>query len=285
MSNLSLALAEDFLSNVKLPPQPEVLLFIQNELSKEEPDIACISENIVKDGALFSSILRLINSPFFGMRSEIKSIPHAISLIGLENLTTNIACIKFRNQMNESGNVSMPRYWDNATDVAELCSYLAKELGIASPAETYALGLFKDAGIPILAQKYEDYKGILSQQNKTELKNHTDLEDQYFNTNHCIVGYLMTKKWGMNKALREACLYHHDVEYMINEEFRGDEESRKLILISKIASYVANDKRDENHYEWLKIKDFILYYLGLSEPDFFELSENMRDFLSERDSI
>lgn len=280
MVNASLATAENLLSDILIPPQPDILSFINNELEKEEPNIKNISEKIMEDGGLYSAILKLINSPYFGMRSEIKTIPHAISLIGLSNLASDIAAIKFRSEMSSAGYVRMPRYWDSVTDRAKLSSFLAQTLRVGSPPEAYTVGLFKDAGIPILAQKYDDYKETLKLQNEIQSTNYTDMEDDRYNTNHCVIGYLMSKQWGLKKRLREACLYHHDIEYITNENFEKDSEARNLILITKVAEYVANSKRDELQHEWSLIQDFTLFYFGLSEHDFFELKEEMLDYLS-----
>ncbi len=271
MPELVLALAEDFLDDLKIPPQPEILLAVQNELANESPDLGLISEKIVQDGGLFSSVLKLINSPYFGMRCEIKSVQHAVSLIGVDRLATNVACIKFREQMSDSNYIPMPTYWEISITTAKLCSYLSREFNISSATEAYAFGLFKDAGIPILAKKYSNYKDVLTQQNDTDLRSFIDLEDENFNTNHAIVSYMISKKWGMEKSFREACLYHHDIEYMIADNFKYDEEARKLILLSKIAEYFTNQKREQQDYEWPKLKEFIFYYFGLSEEEITKL--------------
>jgi HD-like signal output (HDOD) protein len=230
MPELCLALAKDFHDDLKIPAQPEILIAVQNEIAKETPDLDVISDKIIQDGGLFSSVLKLINSPYFCMRCEIKTIKHAISLIGVDNLATNIACIKFRAQMSGTDFIPMPTYWGLSADTAKLCSILSKELCISSPTQAYAFGLFKDAGILILAKKYSNYKDVLTEQNNTDLRAFTELEDEHFNTNHTIVSYLVSKKWGMEKSFREACLYHHDIEYIIADDFKYDQEARKLII-------------------------------------------------------
>lgn len=279
MPNISLAIADNLLDDLQIPARPEVLEAVYNEISKENPDLDVISDHIIKDAGLFSSVLKLINSPYFGMRCEIKTVQHAISLIGIDKLATNIACIKFRRQMQDSDYIPMPTYWENSSNTAKLCSYLSKELGISTPTQAYAFGLFKDAGIPILAQKYENYKDVLTAQNNTELTTFTELEDKNYDTNHAVVSYLVSKKWGMDKSFREACLYHHDIEYIIADNFKYDQESRKLILIMKVAEYVLNLKKNKNDYEWPKIKEFLFYYFGLSETEFAKLCALMLSYV------
>jgi HD-like signal output (HDOD) protein len=167
MPELILALAKNFLDELKIPTQPDILLAVQNELAKENPDLGIISTKIVQDGGLFSSVLKLINSPYFGMRCEIKTVEHAVSLIGIDRLATNVACIKFREQMSGSNYIPMPTYWEISITTAKLCSYLSKEFSISSATEAYAFGLFKDAGIPILAKNIQTIKRCLL--NKTTL--------------------------------------------------------------------------------------------------------------------
>jgi HD-like signal output (HDOD) protein len=120
---------------------------------------------------------------------------------------------------------------------------------------------------------------VLTQQNNTDLKSFTDLEDENFNTNHAIVSYLVSKKWGMEKSFREACLYHHDIDYIIADNFTYDEEARKLILLSKVSEYVTNLKREQNDHEWPKIKEFIFYYFGLSDKEFTKLCAQMLSYI------
>jgi HD-like signal output (HDOD) protein len=89
------------------------------------------------------------------------------------------------------------------------------------------------------------------------------------------VSYLVSKKWGMEKSFREACLYHHDIEYIIADDFKYDQEARKLILIMKVSEYVVNMERKQNDYEWPKIKEFALYYFGLSETNFKDICDQL----------
>lgn len=79
----------------------------------------------------------------------------------------------------------------------------------------------------------------------------------------------------MDKSFREACLYHHDIDYIIADDFKYAQEAGKLILMMKISEYVINMKRKQNDYEWPKIKEFTLYYSGLNENGFNELCDQM----------
>lgn len=271
--------SEDLIKLIKIPPQPEILLAIQTELRKEEPDINTLTKSISQDVFLSASVLRILNSPFFGMRIEIKSVHHAVALLGMEHVHKLVASIVFRKSLETNG-FTMPRYWDNATDVARLCSYLARQTGIAVPDVAYTAGLFFDCGIPILAQQFDSYREVLSLQNKEDLDVYTELEDKHFNTNHAVVGFYVTRTWGLPKILRDACLLHHDFEYITQDATDADSACKNLIILLKIAEHVAGNQRNDAEYEWQRLKPYILDYLRLSEPDYDDLRNDMLDILN-----
>jgi len=284
MMNLEDKAAEHILGTIKIPPQPEVLLKIHGELEKKDPSLDYFTDIIGDDADISSAIVRIINSSFYGLRSEVKSLHHAISLLGLIHIKNLLATILFRRAMEKDGFTPMPRYWDNATDVARLSGYLARQLGTAPPDQAYTMGLFFDCGIPVMAQRYDNFKEILTQQNQEKLQRYTQLEDAHFNTNHSIVGYYVTRSWGLPQVIGEACLLHHDIDYIRGEFAGADPTCRNLILILKIAEHIAGDLRNDADYEWQRYQPHVLESLGLSELDFNELKADMLDILKHGES-
>lgn len=272
--------AEEILGSIKIPPQPEPLLKIHRELEKNNPSLSVFTNIIVSDVSISSAVLRIINSSFYGMRTNVNSIHHAISLLGLVHIKNLMAAILFRMAMEEDGFTPMPRYWDNATDVARLSSYLARQLGTAQPDQAYTAGLFFDCGIPVMAQQYDNFKQILSQQNQQQLESYTELEDLHFNTNHSIVGYYVMRSWGLPQVIRDACLLHHDIEYVKGDYAGADPACKNLVTILKISEHVAGGRRNDADFEWQRYKPYILDNLGFSELDYDELKADMIDILN-----
>ncbi len=267
------------LGNIQIPPQPELLRIVQSEISSDAPNLGKISEAICIDGGLASTILRTINSPYFGMRCEIQSVRHAIALLGTDRVYNILSSVLFRMTVNSANFVPMPRYWDNASKVAQLCSYLAHRLGIADPDQAYTVGLFYDCGIPVLAQHFGNYKSVLAMQNNNENDNFTDLEDKNFDTNHCVVGYYFTRSWGLPQDIREVILSHHDHQGMLSIDPAGKTTRKNLLVILKVAEHVASIKRDEMDYEWSRFAPIVNAHLGLSELDYEELRDDLLDLM------
>lgn len=67
-------------------PLPKVMTELRQFMTDENASLQKLSSIITQDSALCAKILKMINSPGFGMRQEIASIHHAITLLGKEKV-------------------------------------------------------------------------------------------------------------------------------------------------------------------------------------------------------
>ncbi|HEU0202451.1 MAG TPA: HDOD domain-containing protein [Burkholderiaceae bacterium] len=66
-----------------LPPLPLVAKKLIAKMAEAEPSAPEIARLIASDDALTARLLRLVNSPFFGLQRQIASVPEALHVIGL----------------------------------------------------------------------------------------------------------------------------------------------------------------------------------------------------------
>lgn len=79
-----------------IPPLPET--FIQIDAICDSPDgtIAELSKVVEKDPMLVANILKIVNSPLYGLRSEVKSVAQAVSLLGMKEISSLSATISVK---------------------------------------------------------------------------------------------------------------------------------------------------------------------------------------------
>ncbi|HNX05477.1 MAG TPA: HDOD domain-containing protein, partial [Opitutales bacterium] len=75
---------------VHMPSLPQHYVAINEELRREEPSVDRVAAIVEDDPAMTVTVLRLVNSGFFGLGSRINSVKEAIGLLGLE-LLRNLA--------------------------------------------------------------------------------------------------------------------------------------------------------------------------------------------------
>lgn len=262
-----------------IPPQPELLLALQNEVKKRDVNIFKVGEIISGDVAISATVLKTINSAFFSMKTEVTSIQHAVSLMGIEP-TVNIVTGFALEQSTKKQTASFPRFWDSAKNTANLCAFLATKLALHEPSQPYTLGLFHDIGIPLMASRFPDYLDTLKISNDCNSGLATDFEDEAYSTNHTVMGYYLCREWGLHKSTRDVILQHHDCIPMMENLDSADETAPKLMAILKLAEW-GNEvfRTGAANADWQRYSDVILDYLGLSEDDSLDLLEAMKDAL------
>jgi HD-like signal output (HDOD) protein len=266
------------LQDVTIPPRPEALLKISTEAKKEQPDMSLIAEAISEDVGISSSVLQVVNSAAFRRASEIQSIKQAVMTLGIKRLLPLIKSVALKSAMGESDRLAS--FWDHASKIATVASFsaeLLKKPGLKDHA--YMLGLFHNAGVPIMMLKFPDYDEILALAKTDGWHSVADLERQKYQTTHTVVGALLGQKWNLPAVMSEVIYYQFDVEGLYES---GELSSTGLDLLSllKLARYVvycAETGQTENA-EWAQVEDAFLNHYDLTEEDI----ENYREQLLEQ---
>src|SRR5262245_23223397 len=113
---------------IGIPPCPTVLTEFTAEASKDDPDFRRLSHLINKDVALAASVLKTINSPFYGLSKKARTVHDALTLLGLRQTSRLIAGLLLRKAFASSKSPAMFEYWDASAKVALVSGYLGREL-------------------------------------------------------------------------------------------------------------------------------------------------------------
>lgn len=276
-STLNESQLKRILQGISIPPQPQILVDLHMEQAMPDPDMARISDIISHDVSLSAAVLKLVNSAFFNLPKKITSIQQAVVLLGATSVTNIVNGLAVKSELSDDAIQSLHSFWDTATDVAAICSSLAVQLGFKYRDECYALGLFHNAGIPLMMKRFGGYSETLIQGYNDPAFHLTDLENQTFKTNHSVVGYFLATSWGLPKSCCDVIARHHRIEYVFTQRVPGDTIPLTLAAILKLAEHIASTYRHiggaEEDFEWQKISHYVLDHLELSEYDFDGLVE------------
>lgn len=260
------------LQGISIPPQPQIMVDLHMEQAMPDPDMARISEIISQDVSLSAAVLKLVNSASFNLPKKIASIQQAVMLLGPTSVTNIVNGLAVKSELSDDAIQSLHSFWDTASDVAAICSSLANQLDFKYQDECYALGLFHNAGIPLMLKRFDGYQDVLKQGYQDPEFNLTDVENQAFRTNHSVVGYYLAKSWGLPKSCCAVIAKHHRVDYLFRHRVPGDSISLTFASILKMAEHIASTFRHigkaNEDYEWQKISHYALDHLELSEYDF-----------------
>lgn len=274
---------QQVLQGISVPPQPQIMVDLQMEQVMPSPDLRTIARLISQDPGLSGALLKIVNSPHFGLANRIASIQQAVNLLGSSMVINLINAQSIKGELTDETIVTLNRFWDTAQDVAMTSLSLAKRIGYQSPDEAYALGLFHDCGIPLMIKRFPGYMPVLEEAyaSTTEERRIVDVENRLLNTNHAVVGYFTAKSWNLPLRLCEAIANHHNALALFRDESARDGQLKTLLAILKMAEHICRThqvlgNQAEDH-EWRSIQGLVLDYVGLSEYDFENLRESIRE--------
>jgi HD-like signal output (HDOD) protein len=274
---------QNALQGISVPPQPQIMVDLQMEQYMPNPDLKNIAKLISQDPGLSGALLKLVNSPFFGLANRITSIQRAVNLLGSRSVINLINAQSIKGEMNDETIVTLNRFWDTAQDVAVTCLTLAKRLGYESSDEAYALGLFHNCGIPLMLKRFPNYMSVLEEAyaSATAERRVVDTENRVLNTNHAVVGYFTARSWRLPEHVCEAIANHHNALSILSEDTSRDTQLKNLLAILKMAEHICVcyrvlGKQDQD-YEWDSVRASVLDYVELSEYDFEQLKDSIRE--------
>lgn len=258
---------------VKLPPRPAIVVAINNEIAKPQPDFNKIAGLLEQDPAMVLKLLKIINSPLFGCKDEITSIRTALSLMGLQNLYTMVVTAAAQDALGFNS-AEVDELWRHSVHVARLCQEIANGVKGVSPEDAYLAGLFHDGAIPVLLTMYPLYKEIVERVVSTG-GDIAAIEEKKFNTHHAAVGAYLAHSWGFPVHIYKTIRLHHGDSL----DMFGDDKSKRLGAILMLADYLARcvnsegANEDSHSARWERLLAGIQQLLGIKVEQFSQFEQ------------
>lgn len=263
------------LKGIDIPPCPAVLDALVREMKCPDANITRIGRLISQDVALAAGIMKIANSPFFQPARQVGSINEALAFLGIGEVFNLLIKEVLKKSISGDRDLRLERYWDSAAYTAAACAQLALALPGTNRDNAYCFGLFHDCGIPLLMRRYPDYRDTLQLANADGKRDFTRVEETRHGTNHAVIGHLVSRNWGLDPAVSQAILCHHDLAvFEKNDDL--PEESLVLIALNLIAEHVVSlYLRDKTEGEWERGRPLAAEIFGLSQAHLNDLVNDM----------
>ncbi|TMO67185.1 HDOD domain-containing protein [Pseudoalteromonas aurantia] len=268
----------DLRSGFSLPAKPEILQKLQVELNQDEPELGAIAKIILEDVATSAAVLKVINSPAYGMSRSVTDIKQAVMFLGVNCITQLVTGHLLKNAFSQSDcGISLERFWDNASELSQIAMLIGQQIKPTIPVENLQLvGLFHDAGIPVMAMKYDNYSELLTKATQRPEKTLVMYEEQVYPANHTIVGYFLATSWHLPKPICQMILRHHDPEYLNGTL---DPMTKATFAALKLAENLAFEaKYFRSCADWHAFRDNVMVALELSDDEYTDIKEDVEEF-------
>ena len=179
----------------------------------QNPDssFADFSNIISADPSLAVRLLRIANSPFYGLDSKVETIIHALGIVGIEQLTELALATIMVNQFEgiDKDLVNMQSFWMHSIGCGLAARAIAKNMGERQVEPYYTASMLHDIGSLIIYKEIPDKSREILTRCKSEGLSLSTVEDEVLGFTHAEVGAVVFTAWGLPDSLIEAVQYHH----------------------------------------------------------------------------
>jgi HD-like signal output (HDOD) protein len=202
MTQLAIPTFEQQLDDVsELISLPEIYLKISRLMNDPTTNVDDFAEVIQFDPNLSATVLKVVNSAFYGFSGQIDNIARAINMIGIGQLhiiALSVSAFSALNVLNYPDDIiPLKTFWRSSLFTGVLARQLALQLEIKQPERLFVVGLLHEIGHLVLYTKFPDLARLAirnAQQNQQPIH---QSELQLLGYHYASIGSELMARWNL----------------------------------------------------------------------------------------
>jgi HD-like signal output (HDOD) protein len=214
------------LENLKeLPSIPTVLSSVLSEIENADYNAKSIAKLIEQDQGLTARILKVANSPYYGLARTISTIDTAIILLGSniirEILLSLLLQRIFTNVKSKVFNIK--NFWKYSIFCGAASKFIARKMKYRIVSEAFVTALMHDIGILIEMDNFKNNFIKVRRLQAEKGYSIIEAELEIFECTHSDIGAWIAEKWNFPEKISNALKFHHRPFYISDAEEYSDE--------------------------------------------------------------
>ncbi len=250
---------------INLVALPQLVVQLQEAINSPKASADDIAKIISNDVKLTASLLRLVNSPLYGLATRIETVSRAVAIIGLRPLASLAMGATLLSGFNrQMHNEAMEQFWLHSIACATIAKRLAEQTNRQEPERYFVDGLLHDIGrLFILGGFPENAEAVYNYASAMGMSLH-EAENALIGFSHVDIGGRILEKWNLSEATTAAVRLHHTPEAQPESPFDDQHIIHLADAIAKALGYHARGDfyvPKVSNFSWTKLG------LGLNRMD------------------
>lgn len=249
-------------SLINLPTLPVIATEILRIIHEDKLSVNQMLPVIERDPPLAMKILKFANSSYYGLQEKVRSLRHAMVVIGmrqLSELSMAFSVIKIFDQNDGQQSIPWKNFWEHSAACGHIAQLLMEVLNISIVNSPYSLGLLHDIGKLVMykvnPQEYIEAYNFAMREKCTSYV----AEKEVIGLTHAEVGMWIAERWELPQSLIAGIGYHHRPSQVPEPELAVSTALTQLAdLVCNFSSimfgtgYVQSVPRDEEGWSIIK---------------------------------
>ncbi len=220
-----------------LPTLPSVALKVLDLCQRENLDLPEIAKVITNDPALAAKMLKTVNSPAFALRQEVRTLSHAVMLLGVNSVRTLVLSFSLLRDVRKGQRAALAAYWKRSV-LSGLCAReIATALKFPYREEAFLAALLEDIGVLAFRQLGDAVYNDLLENAAWDHDRLIAGEHAAFDCDHAEVGAWLVARWRLPERFVHAVGFSHK-PWRFDGDPKGDMNT--LVKIAALAGPVAD---------------------------------------------
>ena len=194
------------------PTLPTIYTKLVSLISNPRSTIQDVADVIIQDQATTVKLLKVVNSPLYGIQGKVTNVTQAIFFMGfneVKNVVLSLSIMDLFSKVDDKGSNYLLGLWKHSIAVGVITRILGNKLGIRNTEDYFVSGIIHDIGTLFFLHSYRDiYSRILVKSVETNVSVE-DIERQIFSMTRHTVGEMIADKWKLPLNLKNVIRYHH----------------------------------------------------------------------------
>jgi len=207
----------DIVDNIDdLVSLPGIFVRINQMINDPACTVTQLGEVLSQDPGLTVRLLRIANSPLYGLSTEVDTATKAVTVIGLQRVRDLVlatsAVEAFEGIPNDL--LTMDNFWLHSIYCGLIAKFLAAKIKLAQSESLFVAGLLHDFGHLVMFSRIPE---LARQALELEMEGNDDidlyrLEQNHIGFDHAMIGGSVATHWQLPAMLVETIRYHHEPE-------------------------------------------------------------------------
>jgi HD-like signal output (HDOD) protein len=194
-----------------LPEIPSIVFELNEVIANPKSSAQQIADVVNRSPSLTALLLKIVNSSFFGFPAKISRVSHAVTLIGIKEisgLALGISILSiFKNIPKKI--IDMYSFLKHSLACGIISRILAAHKNLTQTEEMFVSGLLHDLGRLILYVYFPQEASNVLRRSRSRSNLLYQEENDYLGYNHAQVGEQLMSQWNLPRIFENNVVYHH----------------------------------------------------------------------------
>ena len=276
-------LVEDILAKVEhLPGMPAIVQQILITVNDPDFEFRDVVKLVRMDQGITADVLRICNSPYYGLHTKMSSLEQAISYLGANQIVEIVLSSKVVGHYKKAQygyRLPQGELWRHSMATALLSQKIGERLKFGDLPTLFTGALLHDLGKLILSEyvgeQFDEIEALVRDHNMSFV----EAERKVLGVDHALLGAAVARKWNLPEPISYAIAFHHNVD-----RANTHKEIVRLVCLSNLMVVHFGIGSGAQGLA-APVPPDLLKDVGLKTRDLDKLSLDLKDILDQADDL